>query len=322
MFYSIRHITRYRYDAPVRESIMQLYMQPKSEGPQRLRSFQVATTPRAALQAYTDHFGNAVYHFDVPSAHQELLVEVEAQVEITPVPAAPEWVDEQAWQLLESEQVKNDHFDMLFAHGHASPTPMLHDFLREKGLARTGDPMTTMRRLCRVLFDSFSYAPDETEVDSPIDVALGKRKGVCQDFTHIMLTTARMWGIPARYVSGYLFTKRDAGDRSSSDATHAWVEAFIPGPGWVGFDPTNNVLAGERHIRVAIGRDYDDVPPARGIYKGDASSELAVAVSVSPTQALRRQDDFLRVVRTMTRASSSNAASSLDPLQQQQQQQQ
>jgi transglutaminase-like putative cysteine protease len=100
------------------------------------------------------------------------------------------------------------------------------------------------------------------------------------------------------------------------------VEAYIPGPGWVGFDPTNNVLAGERHIRVAIGRDYDDVPPARGIYKGDASSELAVAVSVSPTQALRRQDDFLRVVRTLTRASSRNAASSLDPLQQQQQQQQ
>jgi transglutaminase-like putative cysteine protease len=92
MFYSIRHITRYRYDAPVRESIMQLYMQPKSEGPQRLRSFQVATTPRAALQAYTDHFGNAVYHFDVPSAHQELLVEVEARLAdffgvVAPVPA-------------------------------------------------------------------------------------------------------------------------------------------------------------------------------------------------------------------------------------------
>lgn len=319
MFYSIRHLTRYRYDAPVRESIMQLYMQPKSEGPQRLRSFQVATTPRAALQAYTDHFGNAVYHFDVPNTHQELLVEVEAQVEVTPVPAAPEWVDDSAWKQLQSDQTKNDHFDMLSAHGHASPTPMLLDFLREKGLSPAGDPMTSLRRLKRTIFEAFAYAPEETEVDSPIDVALGKRKGVCQDFTHIMIATARLWGIPARYVSGYLFTKRDAGDRSSPDATHAWVEVYIPGPGWVGFDPTNSTLAGERHIRVAIGRDYDDVPPARGVYKGSANSELAVAVSVSPTQSPRRQEDFLRVVRTLTKASSRNAASTFDPQQQQQQ---
>lgn len=319
MYYSIRHLTRYRYDAPVRESIMQLYMQPKSEGQQRLRSFQVATTPRAALQAYTDHFGNAVYHFDVPSAHQELHIEVEAQVEILPAPAPPEWVDESAWQRLEADQARHDHFDTLMPHGMAQPTSLLQDFLREKGLARTGDPMSTMRRLNRALFEAFSYAPEETEVDSPIDVALGKRKGVCQDFTHIMIAIARHWGIPARYVSGYLYTKRDAGDRSLADATHAWAEAYIPGPGWVGFDPTNNVLAGERHIRVAIGRDYDDVPPARGVYKGAAHSELAVAVSVSPTQSPRRQDDFLRVVRTVTRPSSPGAASFIDQQQQQQQ---
>lgn len=319
MFYSIRHLTRYRYDTPVRESIMQLYMQPKSEGPQRLRSFQVATTPRAALQAYTDHFGNAVYHFDVPGAHGELLVEVEAQVELTPVPAPPEWVDEAAWQDLAADTVRHEHFDMLAPHGFTRPTPALMSFLDEKGLTRAGDPMTALRRLNRTLFEAFAYAPEETDVDSPIDVALGKRKGVCQDFTHIMLATARHWGIPARYVSGYLFTKRDGGDRSAADATHAWVEAFIPGAGWVGFDPTNNTLAGDRHVRVAIGRDYDDVPPARGIYKGSANSELAVAVSVSPTQTPRRHDDFLRVVRTVTRASSAQAATTFDIQQQQQQ---
>jgi transglutaminase-like putative cysteine protease len=319
MFYSIRHLTRYRYDAPVRESIMQLYMQPKTDTSQRLRAFQVATTPRAALQAYTDHFGNAVYHFDVPGAHAELLVEVDAQVEVIPMPAPPEFVDENAWQKLASDQTRNEHFDMLSPHGLSTPTPALEAFLHETGITRTADPMSTLRRLKRMLFEAFSYAPEETEVDSPIDVALAKRKGVCQDFTHIMLATARLWGIPARYVSGYLYTKRDAGDRSAADATHAWMEAFVPGCGWVGFDPTNNVLAGERHVRIAIGRDYDDVPPARGVYKGPANSELAVAVTVQPSQTLRRQEDFLRVVRTVTRASSPQAASALEIQQQQQQ---
>ncbi|MFM9864242.1 MAG: transglutaminase N-terminal domain-containing protein [Micropepsaceae bacterium] len=300
MFYSIRHVTRHRYDAPVRESVMQLYMQPKSEGAQRLQSFQVATNPRAGLQAYTDHFGNAVYHFDVPGEHQELTVEADAEVEVLALPAPPEWVDASAWDVLASAAVKGDNYDMLAAHGVVTATPALEAFLNERSLAKTSDPMTTLRRLNRGLFDAFAYAPEETEVDSPIDVALKKRAGVCQDFAHIMIATARGWGIPARYVSGYLFTKRDAGDRSSADATHAWVEAFVPGAGWVGFDPTNNILAGERHIRVAIGRDYNDVPPSRGVFKGPANGELAVAVRVTPAQAPRRRDDFLRVVRPLT----------------------
>jgi len=319
MFYSIRHITRYRYDAPVRESVMQLYMQPKSDGAQRLQSFQVATSPRAGLQAYTDHFGNAVYHFDVPGTHQELQVEAEAEVETYPMPAPHEWVDASAWGVLESSQVRGEHFDMLEPHGVARVTPALTAFLDERGIAKTDDPMTTLRRLNRALFEAFAYAPEETDVDSPIDVALGKRAGVCQDFAHIMIATARWWGIPARYVSGYLYTKRDAGDRSSADATHAWVEAFVPGCGWVGFDPTNNVLVGERHIRVAIGRDYDDVPPARGVFKGPANSELAVAVRVTPAQAPRRRDDFLRVVRPMAKGAARPGASAFDTQQQQQQ---
>jgi transglutaminase-like putative cysteine protease len=300
---------------------MQLYMQPKSEGAQRLHSFLVSTTPRATMQAYTDHFGNAVYHFDVPGTHQELLIEAEAQVETVAVPAPPEWIDGSAWNQLEGLSRRGDFFDMMTHHGQAHPTPTLFAFMQEKGLVRTSDPMTTMRRLNRTLFESFAYVPSETDVDSPIDIVLGKRKGVCQDFAHVMLAIARHWGIPARYVSGYLFTKRDAGDRSAADATHAWVEAFLPGPGWVGFDPTNNVLAGERHIRVAVGRDYDDVPPARGVFKGPANSELGVAVSVAPSEGPRRQNDFLRVVRSVPRNVGRRTTNALDIQQQQQQQQ-
>ena len=318
MFYSVRHVTRYRYDAAVRESVMQLYMQPKSEGAQRLQSFQVATSPRAGLQAYTDHFGNAVYHFDVPGAHHELVVEADAEVEIQATPAPPEWIEASAWRALEEGAIKAEHFDMLEPHGVARATPALDVFLEERGLAKTSDPMTTLRRLNRALYEALAYAPEETEVDSPIDVALAKRKGVCQDFAHIMIAAARGWGVPARYVSGYLFTRRDSGDRSADDATHAWVEAFVPGPGWVGFDPTNNVLAGERHIRVAIGRDYNDVPPSRGVFKGPANSELAVAVSVTPALGPRRRDDFLRVVRPMAKSAQRPASAEIDAQQQQQ----
>lgn len=322
MFYSIRHVTRYRYDAPVRESVMQLYMQPKSDGAQRLQSFQVISHPRAGLQAYTDHFGNAVYHFDVPGVHQELTIEADAEVEVLPMTAPHDWVDASVWSTLLSPKVQDENFDWLDQRGVSRATPALAAFLEERGIAKCDDPMTSLRRLTRALFDAFAYEPEATEVDSPIDIALKKRKGVCQDFAHIMLATARSWGIPSRYVSGYLFSKRDAGDRSASDATHAWVEAYVPPCGWVGFDPTNNVLAGERHIRVAIGRDYDDVTPVRGVFKGPANSELAVSVSVRPAQAPARRDDFLRVVRPMSRIIARQGPSPFDAQQQQQQQQQ
>lgn len=318
MYYSIRHVTRYRYDAPVRESVMQLFVQPKSDGLQRLSSFQIATSPRAPLHAYTDHFGNAVYHFDVPGTHHELTVEADAEVETFPRPSPPEWVDDSAWSTLASHQVQGDNFDFLDQRGVAMGTPALAAFLEQRKVVKSGDPMSALRRLNRSIFEAFGYSPDATEVDSPIDVALAKQKGVCQDFAHIMIATARSWGIPARYVSGYLYTRRDAGDRSAADATHAWVEAFVPTVGWVGFDPTNNVLVGERHIRVAVGRDYNDVPPVRGVFKGPANSELAVAVSVAPAQGSRRRDDFLRVVRPMTNV-VAHADAMLDQQQQQQQ---
>jgi transglutaminase-like putative cysteine protease len=118
---------------------------------------------------------------------------------------------------------------------------------------------------------------------------------VCQDFAHIMIAICRSWGLPARYVSGYLFTDRKHADRSDPDATHAWVEVFLPSLRWVGFDPTNNVLAGERHITVAIGRDYADVPPSRGVYKGEAESRLGVAVSVRRARAALAEPEFLRL---------------------------
>ncbi len=144
----------------------------------------------------------------------------------------------------------------------------------------------TLRRLMAEMYARFEYSPRTTRVDSPIDDALQARRGVCQDFAHILIALIRRLGVPCRYVSGYLFRHEDVSVRSADGATHAWVETLLPDLGWIGFDPTNNLIAGDRHIRVAIGRDYADVPPTRGVFKGAAAarSELAVAVAVGPAQ--------------------------------------
>ena len=141
-----------------------------------------------------------------------------------------------------------------------------------------------------------------------------------------MIAVCRSWGVPTRYVSGYLFTDRKAGDRSDPDATHAWVEVFLPSLRWVGFDPTNNTLTGERHISVAFGRDYSDVPPSRGVYKGEAESQLGVAVSVRRARAAMTEPEFLRIAKPSftgaRRRVSASAALEAQQRQQQHQQQQ
>lgn len=328
-YYSVRHVTRYRYSAPVRESMMQLYMQPRSEGVQWLRSFQVNTEPRAQLFAYTDHLGNAVYHFDIPQAHSMLVIDVEATIEMGQRQPVPPSVSPEDWVALATDARRAEHFDMLQRTGFTAPTARLDAFMSELGLTAPSlsaarDPMSALRRLNTTIYDAFGYDAETTTVDSPIDHALTTRRGVCQDFAHIMLSVARSWGVPCRYVSGYLFHQRKGAERSAFDASHAWVEAFVPSLGWVGFDPTNNTLAAERHIRVAIGRDYADVPPSKGVYKGSARGELAVAVAVSATRAPDRHEDFLKIVRPMRyeRAVSMPGDGAPEGLSEQQQQQQ
>jgi transglutaminase-like putative cysteine protease len=322
MFYSIRHVTRFRYSGPVRESVMELRMQPRSEGPQTLRSFQISTNPRAQLYAYTDHLGNAVYHFNLLREHEELRIEAQATVEIIHRPAWPEKLDPLEWSRYNPFNLSDDHFDMLEPSKFARSSPELASFMKIADLEKpAGDPLSALKTLQRGIYDSFDYEPGVTEVNSPIEVALEQRRGVCQDYAHIMTTIARAWGIPCRYVSGYLYHKGSR-DRSAANATHAWVEAYLPSLGWVGFDPTNNIMAGERHIRAAVGRDYSDVPPTRGTYKGGADSELSIAVSLEPTQAPVRHEDFLKVARPMTGQAATPTHSMPERFYQQQQQQQ
>ncbi|MGA0604504.1 transglutaminase family protein [Phenylobacterium sp. VNQ135] len=328
MLLEIRHITQYHYAAPVRESVMELWMQPQKSGRQRLVSFDLELDPPAQVFSYADSFGNAVYHFDVPQPHDRLTITARSAVETSPPAALPEALDMGEWDRLRSDFVCGEHFDYLRPHGFARETEALHAFMAETGLdaLRRSDPLTAVRELSRAIYGAFGYEAGVTRADSPIDDVLAAGKGVCQDFAHLMIAICRAWGVPARYVSGYLFTDRKGGDRSDPDATHAWAEVFLPSTRWIGFDPTNNIEAGERHVTCAVGRDYSDVPPSRGVYKGEAESELSVGVSVRRARAAVSEPEFLRISgpsgRSGPRRPSSSALAEQQRLHHMQQQQQ
>lgn len=283
MYYTIRHVTRFRYSAPISQSIMELRMEPRTEGIQRCLNFKIGLNPNANIMIYRDYLGNVIHHFDIPGQHRSLSITAEAQIEMKDAPELPDSLPPETWDELDTNE-----YDLLLPSLFTYPTPLLDDLGHEIGAVRRDDPLTLLRELNAAIYNAFEYGQDVTKVDSPIDDALQARKGVCQDFTHIMLAMLRPLGIPCRYVSGYLYHR--AGVRSAQDASHAWVEALLPRLGWVGFDPTNNLIAGDRHIRVAVGRDYADVPPTRGVFKGRADTELAVGVRVSLADELPAPD--------------------------------
>jgi transglutaminase-like putative cysteine protease len=331
MLLEVRHVTQYHYAAPVRESVMELWMQPQKSATQRLLSFELEIEPAAHLFSYADSFGNAVYHFDVPQPHAQLQIVARSTVETHEPAPAPDALDQGEWDRLRSDFVQGECFDFLRPHRYVERTSALASFIEAKAIddLRRLDPLSAARALSEVIYQSFEYEAGVTEADSPIDHALAEGRGVCQDFAHIMIAICRGWGLPARYVSGYLFTDRArAHDRSDPDASHAWVEVFLPSLRWVGFDPTNNLIAGERHVCVAVGRDYGDVPPSRGVFKGEAESQLAVGVSVRRARAAPAEPEFLRMARPAFAGAAPRRRTSLIGLadqqrrhQQQQQQQ-
>jgi transglutaminase-like putative cysteine protease len=244
---------------------------------------------------YRDYLGNIVHHFDVPGHHAELTVTAKSLIEMTTPTPPPDALDATAWSELDASVTDGDHWEWLMPSNFARPTDALRDLARGLHLQRRDDPLSLLREINKAIHDLFRYMPQSTRVDSPIDDALRMRQGVCQDFTHIFIALARELRVPCRYVSGYLFRRVHDKDLAGESATHAWAEALLPNLGWVGFDPTNNLTAGERHIRVAVGRDYADVPPTRGVFKGKAQSELGVAVQVLPAEAPDPQEELTPV---------------------------
>src|SRR6201984_1143839 len=295
MFYSIRHLTKFRYANPVSESVMETRMHPRNEVNQRCLTFHLAVSPRCRAFSYRDYLGNHVHHFDIPGQHAQLVIIAEALVDLQAPLQLPASLGPTAWDELDVLVQDGDYWEMLLPSEFAKPTPSLVKLAGQLDVRRRDDPLTVLRELNSALYSSFEYALKSTRVDSPIDDAIRTRQGVCQDFAHIMIALVRTLGIPCRYVSGYLHRRVEDHDRSAEDATHAWVEALLPQVGWVGFDPTNHLIASDRHIRIAIGRDYADVPPTRGIFRGQTASELSVAVRVTSSDTAPEMDQGLPV---------------------------
>ena len=194
-----------------------------------------------------------------------------------PVPPAPERLPAGGWEELREARSDVDLWPMLHASEYVRSSPALERFIDAHGLAPGDDPLASARELRARLFRIFEYVPGSTTADSPIEAILETGRGVCQDYAHVMASILRKWGIPCRYVSGYLAPVEE---NVATGESHAWVEGWFPGVGWLGFDPTNDTEGDERHVRVAVGRDYGDVPPTRGVFHGTVRSRLETEVLI------------------------------------------
>ena len=321
MFYAVRHFTRFRYSRPVWQSVMELRMQPRSENTQRCFTFQLSISPQARVFSYQDHIGNFVHHFDVPGQHRQLTITADALVDVETPSPLPESLGPGAWDELDAMIDREDYWDMLMPSCFAYTSPELEALASEFGVVqRSGrEPLELLTTLNSKVYQYFSYVKRSTGVNSAIEDAIRSRQGVCQDFAHIMISIVRNLRIPCRYVSGYLHRDSGHADRSDEGATHAWVEALLPRIGWVGFDPTNNLIVGGRHIRTAIGRDYSDVSPTVGTMKGSAETELQVRVRVTPSDAVLPPDKEFAADEEWSRFLENNQQAEKLHAQQQQQ---
>src|SRR5688500_15959914 len=230
MRYAIRHITSFLYDEPITESVMELRMRPVSGGTQHCMQFEVDVQPRARIFAYSDFHGNWIHHFDIPRRHSELTVVARADVNVNAPAALPDALptlsSEDAWREVGAWSSRGEHWHFRQPSHFAAWTPALLDFASSIDTVDS-DPLTAVRAVMSAIHGGFEYAPASTHVDSPIDDALKARRGVCQDFAHLMIAVLRHLGLPARYVSGYAAPQeRTEGPDASSIATHAWVEVM------------------------------------------------------------------------------------------------
>ncbi len=160
-------------------------------------------------------------------------------------------------------------------------------FVKRNGVERAADPLVSLQRLSDMVYTRFEYVPGSTSISSTIEYILNTGRGVCQDYAHVMIAIARTWGIPARYVSGYLHDPTADDAENGRTTSHAWLECLLPGLGWVGFDPTNSTFVDERHVRVAVGRDYQDVSPTTGVLHGGRDIRIEVEVRMQPFSSTR-----------------------------------
>jgi transglutaminase-like putative cysteine protease len=296
----VEHETRYGYAAPVTQAQHLAYLKPLHDERQQLLHHELHIEP-APLQLLhdTDTYGNARVLFSLDQPHRELCVRARSRIVLSPADgnidagASPRWEDVR--QRLRYEA--GARYDAAVEFAQPSPyVPRLHA-LRDYGLASFGAGVSVAAgalELMHRIHADFEFQSDSTEVDTPLIEAFEQRSGVCQDFAHLMIAALRMLGLAARYVSGYLLTQPPPGQAKllGADASHAWVQVYCPDTpglpgGWLELDPTNALVPDTGHVRLALGRDYGDVTPLRGVIRGGGQHTLDVAVNTRRVQESR-----------------------------------
>jgi transglutaminase-like putative cysteine protease len=286
--YHLVHATEFRYDGPVSESYNEVRLRPIHDETQSCLSFRLITSPASRGTSYRDSFGNWVHQFNILPEHHFLKIEAESVIlahEALPPLERGMNLSELGGRRAELDE---DFFELIAPTGYVPHVPQLDDLIAAAAAGCDGTISGFVKTACGLIHEKFKYVKGATHVNSSIMDSLSAGAGVCQDFAHLLLGIARKRGLPARYVSGYLVPESAASPDAKlqevvgGSASHAWAEVYVPDSGWVGLDPTLGKPPGLRHVRVAYGRDYGDVAPVRGVYKGHAGQRLSVDVSVRP----------------------------------------
>lgn len=286
--YKIKHLTRYSYASTVIDCVNQIMLYPIIDDRLEVKKHDINITNDPDVEVFTDFFGNKVGVFSVVKPHTELMIESLADIVTSPIQfPMDEASAEDQWKNL--QEIKNDFAYMDFLTQEAFPSYHEMKTALEAVINYEDKPLKNALVLSEFVYDNFTYQRGVTSVETPIEDIWKLKAGVCQDFAHILLVMLRMFGFPARYISGYVCPKNE-GVRGEG-ATHAWVEAYIPFYGWLGLDPTNNCIVNDGHVRIAIGRNFNDCTPVKGTYKGSLEHTLEVTVNIENGRP-RKADDI------------------------------
>ena len=270
--WQIQHRTSYTYQAPARDSFNEVRLMPSSNARQTVESFVLTTMPAAPLRQFHDFYGNWVHHFELPSPHASLVIESRSVVLAHPPPPLSNETATAPLAELPGLAKSSDCFEYLSASRFVEVDAGIWRLAIDAtdGIADTWQAVQALMRFVKGHLD---YKPASTHVHTPLRDALAQRRGVCQDFAHLTLGLCRALKIPARYVSGYLAVEK-------ARATHAWVEVWIPTVGWLALDPTHDQQIDNTYIKIAAGRDYGDVPPVTGSYRGTHEHKMEIEVQI------------------------------------------
>jgi transglutaminase-like putative cysteine protease len=301
--FKIRHVTRYLYEETVRDSANQIMLYPIKDQWQETLEHTIQVSGAPAIDLHDDYYGNKIGTFTHAQPHRELTIDSQLVVTTSskPLPADTQEASQQ-WSELKSLKYHPDFIDFLKPENfHALPEL---EKLIEAERSRNVSPLQSAKHYSEYIYNTFTYHKGVTTVETTLDEIWKLKSGVCQDFAHILLAMLRLMNIPARYVSGYICPNKPG--MRGEGATHAWVEAYIPSYGWLGLDPTNNCLANETHVRLAVGRNFTDCSPVKGTYRGTSNHTLDVNVTVSYEDGVSfsGENEIIPVIQEKTSTSS------------------